>query len=140
LLPCGQIYKGSGAHAPAGLGGAGSSEPAYDPRSGAFGLDQAVPWFRIGDKRTQQCPGRRGNLADRVIERLLVEFRGFGEPGKLPHELERGSTDLFVSSRRLEIEKRFDVSAHGPLQRLECTHPNHGRTSDTLDRFLSLRD
>src|SRR5581483_1280451 len=40
-----------------------------------------------------------------------------GEAGELAYELQRGGADLVVRRRRVEVEQRLDVAAHGPVSR-----------------------
>jgi hypothetical protein len=45
-------------------------------------------------------------------ERSLVGFGGLIEAADFSHELQRRSPDLFLVDGRIEVKKRFDISAH----------------------------
>src|ERR1700732_1335634 len=73
-----------------------------------------IPIARIGRRHQglDQLTRGGGDLLDRPIEGSLVGPRGVGESTELPDELKGRGLDLFLRRRRLEIEQRFDVSAH----------------------------
>jgi hypothetical protein len=60
-----------------------------------------------------QRPRRGRDLLDRTIEGRLVGLRRHVEAAQLAHELQRRVADLELGGRRLEVEKRLDVAAHG---------------------------
>jgi hypothetical protein len=59
------------------------------------------------------------DLLDSKIERRFVDLGWSVEAAELAHELQGGCTDLIILGWRLEVEQRFDVSAHikDPLSR-----------------------
>src|SRR5882672_6430827 len=63
-------------------------------------------------QRIDQATSDVGHLVDGTIERGLVRLRWRVESAQLADELQRRRADFFLSRRRIEIEKRFDVSAH----------------------------
>src|SRR6185437_1553541 len=95
------------------LVGSAEALPRAFPR--LLGLDLAVARRRVGLQRGQQSPGAVGHFRDRAVERFGIGLRRRVETGKLAHELQRGGVDLGMGRRRLEIEQRLDVAAHGPL-------------------------
>jgi hypothetical protein len=54
----------------------------------------------------------RGYFIDRSQERGFVRLRRFVKARDFSHELERSSSNLFVSDGRIEIEEGFDIPAH----------------------------
>src|SRR5207247_7348466 len=86
--------------------------------SSARGFNLTISRPRLGHQRIQQSPSGRGHLPHGAIERCLVGPWRFCEAGEFPHELERGVADLLVGRRRVEVEERPDVSAHGILSRI----------------------
>src|SRR2546427_7558514 len=99
----------TGSRAPESLDSASSS---------ARGFNITISRPRLGHQRIQQSPSGRGHLPHRAIERCLVGPCRFCKAGEFPHELERGVADLLVGRRRVEVEQRLDVSAHGILSRI----------------------
>src|SRR6185312_4135067 len=54
------------------------------------------------------------NRVDRSLERLFVNLRRLIEAADLAYELQRRRLNLFRRSRRIEVEKHLDISAHVP--------------------------
>jgi hypothetical protein len=63
-------------------------------------------------QRVDQPPRDVEYFVNRLIEGRFVCTRGGIEATQLSHELQSGGVDLLVSGGRIEIEERFDVSAH----------------------------
>jgi hypothetical protein len=42
----------------------------------------------------------------------FIRLRRFVKPGDFSHELERSSSNLFVSDGWIEVEEGFDITAH----------------------------
>jgi hypothetical protein len=76
------------------------------------GLFFAIPRRRIRFERPKQTSRDRRYLIDSRHERGFVRLRRFVEAADFSDELERSGANLFLSNRRLEIEKYFYVSAH----------------------------
>jgi hypothetical protein len=53
-----------------------------------------------------------GYFVDSGHKRGFIYLRRFVEARDFSHELERSSSNLFVSDGRIEVEKRFDIPAH----------------------------
>jgi hypothetical protein len=68
-----------------------------------------------------QGMGRFSHLLHGEVEGCFVGFRGLVEAAQLAHELQGRSTNLLVRCRRLEVEQRLDISAHGRLQEKDST-------------------
>src|ERR1700733_8385433 len=93
----------------------GSSESLPRAFAGLFGLDLAVARRRVGLQPGQQPAGAVGHLGDRAVERLGIGLRRRVEAGQFAHELQCRGMDLGMGRRRLKIEQRLDVAAHGSL-------------------------
>ena len=65
--------------------------------------------------------GHVRDVGDRPLERSLVRLRGLLHPADLAHVLQRGGVDLVMRRRRLEVEERLDVPAHGRPPRSRAT-------------------
>src|SRR6476620_10703587 len=78
----------------------------------ALGFGFTVLWPGRGFERVDKFAGSSRNSLDRHVERGLVRLRGPRESSELTHELKRRSPDLIIGRGRVEIEKRFYVSAH----------------------------
>jgi hypothetical protein len=79
---------------------------------GLRGFFFAVLRRSSGFERTKQ-PGRDpGHFLDRGKECGLVRLRRLGEAADLSYKLQRRRPNLIVCDWRIEIEKRFDISAH----------------------------
>ena len=90
-----------------------SGVPLAGARPRLLGLDLPVAGGRMGLQRAKQLSRRRGDFIDRTVERRGVRLRGPVEAGELAHELLRGGADFLLRCRRVEIEQRLDVAAHG---------------------------
>jgi hypothetical protein len=95
------------------MGHAARAESSHNPGPRAFAFDLSITGLRGGHQGAQQSPGNRGDLVYSVVESMLVDLRGLLESRKFPHELQRGTANLNVGRRWLEIEKGLDASAHG---------------------------
>src|SRR5450631_207525 len=90
-----------------------SSKSQPRPLPGPLGFSFAVARRRVGVQRCQQPPRRRGDFRDGAVEGFGVGLRRLVEARKFAHELQRGGLDFILGRRRLEIEQRLDVAAHG---------------------------
>src|SRR5688500_6718402 len=98
------------------LGGARrAAEPGGAAGPRLRGLDVAIARRRRGDQGVEQLVSHRGGLVDRALEGRLVRLRRLVEAGELAHELERRGPDLVIGDRRIEVEERLDVAAHGTV-------------------------
>src|SRR6266404_1939317 len=68
---------------------------------------------RSGFERAEKSLRDAGYFIDCRQKRGFICLRRFVEAADFSHELERSRSNLFVSDRRIEVEKGFDVSAHG---------------------------
>src|SRR3954465_14554552 len=89
----------------------------------------------------EKAPGCAGDFLDCRLERDFVCLRRLVESADFSHELQGRSANLVIGNRWVEVEKDFDISAHGwpskyPFyvvargdERLgeEVTDWNHGR-------------
>src|SRR6266699_2694724 len=89
-----------------------SGKPQSRARVGFRGFLNAVPWRCARLERSQKLARDRGYLVDGGNECRFVCLRRLVETAHLPHELQRGSTNLFLGDGRFEIEQDPDVSAH----------------------------
>lgn len=64
-------------------------------------------------ERSEQATRDVGDVGNRGGEENFVRFRWFVNPRYFSHELQRGRSNLFIAGRRIEIEKRSYVPAHG---------------------------
>src|SRR5258705_12388680 len=112
------------------LGAYGSTSLAK-PRPRALprllGLDLAVARRGVGLQRGQQAPRAVEHFGNRAVERLGVGLRRRIEAGEVSHELQRGSMDLGVRGRGIEIEQELDVTAHISLSSAPIV--DQGRTA-----------
>src|SRR6202011_3596819 len=90
-----------------------SSKPRAGARLAGFDLPVRRGLPRL--ERSKQAARDVGDLVDRLIKRRLVDLRRMREAAELTHELQRGGADFLLGRRRLEIEQRADVAAHGRL-------------------------
>src|SRR5690348_7609990 len=84
--------------------------------SGGFrrgGLFFAVLRRRRGFERTKKAGRDASHFVDGRQKGGLIRLRRLGETADLPYKLQRSRPNLVVSDRRIEVEKGFDVSAHG---------------------------
>jgi hypothetical protein len=56
--------------------------------------------------------GDAGDFIDRGLERGFVGLRRLVKTADFPYELERSRTNFVGCDRWVEVEKRFDISAH----------------------------
>ena len=63
-------------------------------------------------ERVEKTSRDRGDFIDRAQERSFVRLRRFVKAADFSHELERGSSNLFGSNGRIEVEEGFDIPAH----------------------------
>ena len=92
-----------------------------EPLSGACsclgGLFCAIPRRCVCLKRPEKVTADRSYFVNGSEKCSFVGFRWLVEAADLSHELQRSRTNLFLRHRRLEVEKRFDVSTHNRLPR-----------------------
>jgi hypothetical protein len=60
----------------------------------------------------KQCPGRRGDLLDGMVEGLLIRLRRLRRTADLAHVLQRRVLDLVLARGWLEVMQGSDVSTH----------------------------
>jgi hypothetical protein len=63
-------------------------------------------------QRTEQLDRDGRNVTDRTQEQRFIRFGWFVEACDFPHELQCRRPSFFLGNRRIEVEQRFDVSAH----------------------------
>ena len=88
-------------------------EAAKAARLGFGGFILAVLGRGRSFERRDEPGGNGSDFVYRVLERGFVGFRRLGESADLTDELERGSADLGFGYRRVEVEQRPDIAAHG---------------------------
>src|SRR5438045_9313499 len=88
-------------------------EPKRRPLLCLRGLDLPASRLRARDERGDQDLGRRRDVLDRALERGFVRLGRLREAAQLSHKLQRRVANLRFGSRRLEVEKRLYVAAHG---------------------------
>ena len=71
---------------------------------------------RGGFQGMEQAGRGADDLIDGGVERVFVGFGRMVHACDLPDELEGRCAYLFRRHRRIEVEKRFDVAAHGEPQ------------------------
>src|SRR5205823_1185812 len=81
-------------------------------RLGLGGFFFTILWRGGSFERMQQAQRDAGDFIDGGLEGFLVGLGGLVEAGDLSYELQRGRADFVFGYRRIEIEKRFDISAH----------------------------
>src|SRR5450432_858180 len=70
------------------------------------------PWCStrfLAGERFLRSTGKNAQLCQ---ERGFIGLRRFGEPADLSHKLERSRANPFLRGQRIEVEKRFNISAH----------------------------
>jgi hypothetical protein len=72
----------------------------------------AIPGRRGGFERSQETGRSVSYLVNGRKKSCFIRLRRLVEAADLPHELHRGSSNLFVSYGWIEIKQDFDVSAH----------------------------
>jgi len=86
-----------------------------DSRAG-FGLGGflfAIAGQGGGFKRAEKPIRNGSDFVDSFQKGCFVGLGGLVESADLSHELQRSSVDFFFGDRWIEVEKSFDVSAHG---------------------------
>jgi hypothetical protein len=87
-------------------------------------LSLPVLRFRARLQGTKEPSRSMSYFVDGDHERPLVGFRGLVEAADLPDELQRSSPNLLVSSWRIEVKQRSNVSAHYESLRLANRNKN----------------
>ena len=91
----------------------------------AFGcFPLAIFGWGIGSEVGQEPFGGSGDRPDGLLEGSLVRQRRLAVAGYLADELQRGVAYLVAGGRRVEVEERLDVAAHG-LPCLRSPAPAH---------------
>src|SRR5882762_22026 len=88
------------------------AEPLRRPSPRFCSLFLSILRRRSGFERTKKTIRDGGNLINGSLERRLIRLRGFVEAADFSHKLKRSRSNLFLSNRRIEIEKVFDIPAH----------------------------
>ena len=70
---------------------------------------------RRGLEGKQKASRDRGHFFNGRKKRRLVRFRRLVKAADLSYELHGSVADLLLGDRRLEVEKRSDVPAHGEV-------------------------
>src|SRR5258708_8180600 len=88
-----------------------------------------LPIFRGRGRfeRAEKLTGDPGDLVNCRIESSLVCPGWFIEAADLPHELQRGSTDLFLRGLRFKMENGVNVAKHLALPRRVFLHAFVGK-------------
>jgi hypothetical protein len=95
------------------LTGRSVAESFGRPRLCFRGFLFSILRWRRRFQRTQKPIRDSGYLLDRRQERALVRLRRLRKPADLPHKLQGSGANLLVRHRRVKIEKRLDIPAHG---------------------------
>ena len=83
------------------------------PRLCLRGLLFSILWWCRRLQRTQKPLRDSRDFIDRCQKRVLIRLRRFRKPANLPHKLQRSGANLFIRNRRIKIEQRLDIPAHG---------------------------
>ena len=63
-------------------------------------------------ERAEKTSRNAGNILHRSVEQCCIPLRWSVEPADFSYKLNRGSSDLFGSRRRIEIKEGLNVPAH----------------------------
>src|SRR5271157_997988 len=94
---------------------------AESAKGASFGFSSHFfprPGRRGGFERRKKTGRDGGYFIDRSEERCFVFPGRLGKTADLAHELKGSGSNLFAGDGRIEVEQRFDVSAHWPNFRL----------------------
>src|SRR6185436_652941 len=91
-----------------GFGSNGNMPPIVPAAPGA----RRRPSASADRHAIEEATGRRRDLVDGGVERLLVLAGRLPVPAHLPHELQRGGADLFLGGDLIRPTERLDASAH----------------------------
>jgi hypothetical protein len=97
--------------------------------SARFGLRRfffAILGRSGGFERTEKTGRDAGYFIHCGLERGLIRLRWFGESTDFSHELQRGSLNFLGSNRGIEVEERFDISAHLPFPQVTASPIGQG--------------
>src|SRR5258706_200693 len=108
-----------------------SGKPQSRARVGLRGFFNAIPWRCARLERSQKLARDRGYLVDGGNECGFACLGRLVEAAHLPHELQRGSTNVVLGNRRFEIEQNPDVSAHDVASIGERLQISEQGTDDT---------
>src|SRR5215470_13200416 len=97
----------------------GGSEALGATRFGSGGFFFAIAGRSGSFEGLQEAHRGTGDFVNGCVEGGFVGFGRFVKAGNLADELERSVADFVGSDGRIEVEKRFDVSAYGRHHREE---------------------
>src|SRR5215208_3885820 len=89
------------------------AEPPARTLARFLALDVTIARRRGRDEPGHQFLRGTRDLLDRAFESILIDLRGTRAPAHLAHVLQRGVVHFLGRGRRVEIEQRADVAAHG---------------------------
>src|SRR5215216_7180972 len=92
----------------------GAAEAKRRASLGFGGLFVAIFWWRVGLERVHQASGHRCDFLHGLIEGDQDATARFTLIADLAYVLEGGGEHLLIGGRRLEVEQRANVPAHGP--------------------------
>ncbi len=92
-------------------------------------------WWRCSFERTKKLDRNTGDFPHSSLERIFIGFGWLIESRNFPYKLKRSSSNFLVSDWRIEVEKRFNVSAHSVLPQRIMT-PNF---SSSALRFEAIQ-
>jgi hypothetical protein len=104
------------------------------PGSGLCGLNLAIAWRGVGNKRTEQFARRVGDLIDRAVEGKPIRLRGPRETAQLSYELERGRPDLVVRGGWLEVMQGLDAATHAASHPLSVDDKPENSASSAINQ------
>jgi hypothetical protein len=93
----------------------GSAEPLHRPLVSALRFDRPVPRLCVRHEIREHAADVFRDLAYSPVEDHFVRLRRRVKSRDLTYELERSIRKLLCCCRRVEIEQRLDISAHGTI-------------------------
>lgn len=99
-----------------GAAGVRSAEAGGSAGAGFGGFGFAVAMGSGGFEPSEQARGNAGDVINGGVEGGFVGFGGMVHAGDFSDELEGSGADFVGCDRWIEVEKSFDVAAHGCLQ------------------------
>jgi len=89
------------------------AESLNRPRLCLRGLLFSILWWCRRLQRTQKPLRDSRDFIDRCQKRVLIRLRRLRKPADLPYKLQRSGPHLFIRNRRIKIEQRLNIPAHG---------------------------